>query len=467
MTRQFLVLLGVLLMMFFGCSPETAETCEPKAEVCDGYDNDCDGEWDEADDPNDLDLDCDGDGFVKLPRDDATGTDGSDCDPWDAAVGPDAPEIVDGLDNDCDGYCLDEEMCTGMVVMAPTGDPGCAMSVTGSWLSSIWPLLIAVMAIRRRSRWRLTVLPLLALGLVFGSCGRPPEIHEPQLMINANDHDGDGFGPPEDCDDENSSVRPGAIDVPNDGVDQDCDGTDATEADTDADTDSDADTDTDTDTDTPTTGETGILPPTGDTAPLPDTGHTGVPPIDPATTDDDGDGYCERNCSDGSLPGDCNDRLPAGRFFYPGRAEVCDGLDQDCDASIDEGLATQRYCTDADGDTYGDPATAVNACAPPPGAVLNCADCNDLEIVAHPGGLEVCSDPDVDEDCDSFFDDADPSVDAGTFEVFWSDIDSDGYPGSQTASAPACDPPPGFLPEDVDGDGVSDFDSYPTDPTRH
>jgi Putative metal-binding motif len=41
------------------------------------------------------------------------------------------------------------------------------------------------------------------------------------------DRDGDGIPRPADCDDANAAIRPGAFDVPEDGVIQDCDGTDA------------------------------------------------------------------------------------------------------------------------------------------------------------------------------------------------------------------------------------------------
>ena len=41
------------------------------------------------------------------------------------------------------------------------------------------------------------------------------------------DADGDGVQTPTDCNDANPAIRPGAVDVPGDGVDQDCSGADA------------------------------------------------------------------------------------------------------------------------------------------------------------------------------------------------------------------------------------------------
>lgn len=49
------------------------------------------------------------------------------------------------------------------------------------------------------------------------------------------DVDGDGVAKPADCNDANAAIRPGAVDFPEDGIDQDCDGADAVNLDRDGD----------------------------------------------------------------------------------------------------------------------------------------------------------------------------------------------------------------------------------------
>ncbi len=46
-----------------------------------------------------------------------------------------------------------------------------------------------------------------------------------------SDVDGDGWSPPSDCDDGDAAINPDAVDVPYNGIDEDCDGTDLLDVD--------------------------------------------------------------------------------------------------------------------------------------------------------------------------------------------------------------------------------------------
>ena len=79
------------------CGPLDPSYHLDATELCDGLDQDCDGEI-----PTEMDEDGDG----------VWGCDG-DCDDADPRRSPDADEICDGLDNDCDGEAPDEEDVDG------------------------------------------------------------------------------------------------------------------------------------------------------------------------------------------------------------------------------------------------------------------------------------------------------------------------------------------------------------------
>ena len=70
---------------------------------------------------------------------------------------------------------------------------------------------------------------------------------------------------------------------------------------------------------------------------------------------------------------DCDDTCAV---CWTGATETCDTADNDCDATVDEGVETTFY-RDADGDGRGDPASAPTACAAPAGHVGDANDCDD------------------------------------------------------------------------------------------
>jgi PKD repeat protein len=111
--------------------------------------------------------------------------------------------------------------------------------------------------------------------------------------------------------------------------------------------------------------------------------------------DNDGDGYgnsivtisaCTMPNGYAATGGDCNDGNSA---INPAATEVCNGIDDNCNGSTDEGF-------DLDNDGY----TTCDG------------DCNDNNALAYPGAFEVCNG--VDEDCDNLIDEG-------------YDLDNDGY----------------------------------------
>ncbi len=101
--------------------------------------------------------------------------------------------------------------------------------------------------------------------------------------------------------------------------------------------------------------------------------------------DTDNDGYGDPGgalCAGGSAT-DCNDGNAA---INPGATETCDGVDNDCDSSVDE--AGNNYYRDTDVDGYGDPNNTTSACSPPSGYVTNNLDCNDVNVDIHPNAIE-------------------------------------------------------------------------------
>ncbi len=187
----------------------------------------------------------------------------------------------------------------------------------------------------------------------------------------------------EDCDDADATIYPGADEVC-DGADNDCDG-------------------------------------------LVDDDDSVVVGGNTYWTDADGDGYgdlastviaCTQPSGTSAYPYsfDCDDSDAA---INPKSAEICDGIDNDCDGDVDDDdsyvwLAPSWYA-DADADGYGDPAATVDACDQPSGYLADDTDCDDADAATHPGASELADG--VDNDCDG-------AVDEGTGAI---DDDGDGY----------------------------------------
>jgi len=150
--------------------------------------------------------------------------------------------------------------------------------------------------------------------------------------------------------------------------------------------------------------------------------------------DADGDGFgdsarSETTCTpeagwvtDGS---DCDDTAPG---VHPDAAEVCNGLDDDCDglldADDDDTTDLVALFVDADGDGVGGGETAF-AC-PGVGWADAGGDCDDADSARAPGLSEVCDDAGVDEDCDDLSDCADSDCDGSCPEDCDDGRDNDG-----------------------------------------
>jgi len=353
------------------------DTVYPGAEeICDGVDNDCDEVV-----PDD-ELDQDGDGASTCE---------GDCDDGDDDTYPGAEELCDGELNDCDGtlpegevdldgdgYLACEECDDGDASRYPTAeevcdgvDNDCDQIVPDDELDD----------------------DVDGLSECEGDCD------DTDPTLNQLDLDGDFLSTCDgDCDDTDAAMNPYDIDL--DGTsscDGDCDDLvhDLNVDDDDGDGWSTCDGDCD-DAD----AALNLADADGDTY---DTCEGDCDDLDAALNLDDVDGDTFDTCD-----GDCDDADPA---TYPGAAEICDGLVNDCGGS----LPADEY--DDDGDSY-----------------IACAECDDADAWLNPSdddgdGYSTC-DGDCD-DTDASKDPADADADGvSSCDGDCDDDDADTYPGA-------------------------------------
>jgi len=350
------------------CDDGDDEVNPDATEVCDGIDNDCDGDSDEAEasDAQTWYADHDGDGFgdaadaqVSCSQPSGYLGDDTDCDDADAAINTDATEVCDGVDNDCDGDSDEAEA-----------------SDASTWYAD-------------------------DDGDSYGDAGDSQQACDQPSGYVSDDSD---------CDDGDAGIHPAATEVCN-GVDDDCDGS-----------------------------------------------------TDPASAsdaqrwyaDDDGDGYgdvgtntvaCDQPTGYVADDSDCDD-LDAGA--HPGAAETCDGADNDCDGTTDEADASDAssWYEDADGDSYGSSLVTTTACDQPSGYVADSSDCDDGDAAVNPAAGELCNG--YDDDCDGSTDE-DDAADVSTWYI---DYDGDGY-GSASYYVSQCYAPSGYVSDNTDCDDAS------------
>ena len=371
------------------CNDDAADTYPGAEEFCDGVDRNCDGLLnDVAIDGIEYFQDADGDGFgaglptaLCVPRDEGWATADTDCDDTNADIHPDAPELCNNTDDNCNGDVDD----------APTDGTTFYEDIDGDGFGDLLTETIA--------------------------CDVPET-----ASLNSTD-----------CNDRDSAIHPDAIERCN-GISDDCD------ADIDEDavdalswyTDLDADRFGD-----PTTLVIACERPLGavaDNTDCNDSDNTVYPgavevcdeldnscgdapdanAVDASIwfsdVDEDGfgDGPSLRSCTQPEAyvanDDDCDDTLFA---VAPGRDELCNDRDDDCDGTADNAaIDPNTYYLDADDDGFGDPERSALACDLPTLHVEDNTDCNDLDPDIYPEATEVCDD--VDNDCNGTADDGVP-----------------------------------------------------------
>ena len=383
-----------------------------------GIDENCDGK--EA-----CYRDADGDGFgrdeIRLSSAlncDVAGVSNNndDCDdgPNGFFINPDATEIpADNVDQDCDGYelCFVDNDADGWgtddMAIPPVQTPPVSAGPPPVFQCQGGTDINGNPTSNRR-----------------GDCddndpavnpgAPPPNNCDSSIVTCYHDVDGDGFGDmnrpsftaervtceanplyttePGDCNDNDPTIKPGAVEIPNDGVDQDCDGYELCYQDQDGD-------------------------------------GFGTPQLQPST---------QFNCLAPGVSNRDDDRDDNNPDVYPGAPEIpANGIDESCNG--------QELCyVDFDQDTYGHASSTVwssDLLCTSAGVADNNEDCDDLNANRNPSRTEIVNNG-IDDNCDGF-------------EGCYEDLDNDTYGSTVVIGRPATGPngtcqnccvPPGYPP---------------------
>ena len=345
---------------------ETRDECNwmvATAEVCDGLDNDCDGQVDETFD------DCCQDGEVR-----GCGVNAGICTvgeqicvdgTWNECNGINIIfEVCDGLDNDCDGQ-VDEQVndcCQDGEVRGCGIDVGVCTAGEQSCVAGTWNECNGMNAVVEACDGLDNDCDGITDESVVNACGECGLV--PTELCDGLDNDCDGStdeGLLNTC----GNCRPQPTEVC-DNLDNDCDGS----------------------------TDEGLLNTCGDCRPQPLEICDGIDNDCDGQTDEQimgdvcvsGDGQCRSIgrlvCSNGQSVCDAILGAPS--------TEACDGIDNDCDGTIDEGsngsIVCEELCDRLDNDNDGEIDENVQN---------RCGECGDLP-------LEVCDGND--NDCDGSID---------------------------------------------------------------
>ncbi len=448
-------------------------------DLCDGQDNDCDGslESDEQDD--------DGDGYVQCTwpasgwdTDSASMSGGEDCDDTDNTIYPNATELCDGQDNDCDGSLASVESD-----LDSDGYVACSID-GGGWDGSSTPT-----GYDDCDDAESTTNPGAAEQVADGVDNDCDSVETCYADV-----DGDGFGDPsataetgssnfncdrdfkgladdsDDCDDTDETVYLGADELC-DGQDNACAGSiDTDEIDNDSDGYVECSDDGSTWAASSITGyddcddsASTVYPTAAET--VADGVDQDCDDVDTCYRDADEDGYgsttevdgIDLDCDQASskLADDATDCDDTDDVVYPTATELCDGQDNACLGS------TPTNETDDDSDDYVECSDDGSDWAGPSG--LGYDDCDDTDPDINPGEREICDSANTDEDCNGSADDLDSGTKSSSKTTWYVDADSDTYGDDQDSGTALCEQPSGYVSDNTDCDdsnsGVSPGES--------